>query len=383
MKDIYELFNDMDMDMNEFEEVEADELERARVKKMVRERIAQSGNSGGLEKRGKSRAWAAAVAIVIMAAGIGGLGLAFPAYAKEVPVVGDIFRFLDGGRRGVYDLYAESALDIDMVKADNGIEVALNQGVYDGKTLVLTYTIKTTKDYGENPHLDSAIEVNFAQGTAGSEGLKKVSPGVYVGQSNYTFFSEKENRDAISFRWSVSGLTDMDEGLKEEENMTTACRLNFNVSLKTLDYKVLDIAENQSLAQRVAVSLKRLSATPINTILYYAEEVPSNLVNSVQIAWEIKDDLGNVYAYNENGGQGKINGEMLKMEYVLTFKRLDPQAKTLFITPTLKLAHSQGGGVEISENGKETTSMYKELPAGIAAGEWTMKQVTIDISSLK
>ena len=43
MKDIYELFNDMDVDVNEFEEVEADELERARVKKMVREELAQSG----------------------------------------------------------------------------------------------------------------------------------------------------------------------------------------------------------------------------------------------------------------------------------------------------------------------------------------------------
>lgn len=58
--------------------------------------------------------------------------------------------------------------------------------------------------------------------------------------------------------------------------------------------------------------------------------------------------------YKENGGQGKISGEMLKMEYVVTFNRLDPQAKTLYITPTLKLVHSQGDGVAIAENGKET-----------------------------
>ncbi|WP_088189293.1 sigma-70 family RNA polymerase sigma factor [Desulfosporosinus sp. FKA] len=116
---------------------------------------------------------------------------------------------------------------------------------------------------------------------------------------------------------------------------------------------------------------------------YYAEEVPSDLVNSVQMAWEIKDDLGNVYAYNENGGQGKISGEMLKMEYVLTFNHLDPRAKTLFITPTLKLVHTQGGGVAMAENGEETPLEYKGLPAGVTPGEWTMKQVRIDISSLQ
>ncbi|MDO0823906.1 DUF4179 domain-containing protein [Desulfosporosinus nitroreducens] len=382
MKDIYELFNDMDLDLSEFQEVEGDELERARVKKMVREKIARS-NSGGLKKRKRSTALAVAAAIVILTAGIGGLGMAFPAYAKEVPVIGDIFRFLNGGRSGVYDLYTKSALDIDMVKADNGIEVTLNQGVYDGKTLSLTYTIKTAEDFGENPHLNSNLDVDFAEGTAGSEGLKKVSPGVYVGQSNYTFFSEKENRDTISFRWSVSGLTNIDEELGEEERKPTACRLNYSVSLKALDYKVLDVAENRDVAQQVAISLKRLSATPINTILYYAEEVPGDLADSVQMVWEIKDDLGNVYAYNENGGQGRISGEMLKMEYVLTFNHLDPQAKILFITPTLKLVHTQGGGVTIAENGEETPLVYKGLPAGIASGEWTMKQVRIDISSLQ
>ncbi|HWQ42197.1 MAG TPA: DUF4179 domain-containing protein [Desulfosporosinus sp.] len=368
--------------MNEFKEVEADELEKSRVKKMVRESIAKSGNSKGV-KRKKSTAMAAAAVIVIMVAGISGFGLAFPAYAKEVPVVGDIFRFLDDGRTGVYDLYTERALDIDMVKADNGIEVTLNQGVYDGRTLSLTYTIKTEKDFGENPYLNSAIDVNFTDGIAGREQLKRVSSGVYVGQSNYTFFSKKEDRDSISFRWSVSGMTNMDEGLKKEENKTTACRLNYSVSLNALDYTVVDIDENRDMAQNVAISLKRLSATPINTILYYNEEAPNNLSNSVQMDWEIKDDLGNVYAYEGNGGQGKIGGETIKMENVLTFNRLDPKAKTLFITPTLKLVHTQGGGVEIDNNGNETALIYEGLPAGTAAGEWTMKQVIVDVSSVK
>ena len=57
MKDIYEFFNDMDIDINEFKEVEADELEKARVKKIVRESIAQRSDSGKLKKRKKVRLW--------------------------------------------------------------------------------------------------------------------------------------------------------------------------------------------------------------------------------------------------------------------------------------------------------------------------------------
>ncbi|HHY25336.1 MAG TPA: DUF4179 domain-containing protein [Desulfitobacterium dehalogenans] len=382
MKDLYEFFNEIDIDLNEFEEAEVDELEKSRVKKRVRERIAETGHPGELKKRRKSKGMVAAAAAMIMTVGLSGFGLAFPAYAKEVPVIGDIFRFLDDGRTGVYDLYTEKALDIDMVKADNGIEVTLNQGVYDGRTLSFTYTIKTEKDFGESPYLDSWIVVDFAQGGAGSEQLKRVSPGVYVGQSNYTFFSEEEARDAISFRWKISGITNMEEGAGTGEYKKTPCKLNFSVSLNALDYTVVKIDANQDQAQNVAISLNRLSITPINTLLYYSEIVPNNLSNAVQMDWEIRDDLGNIYEYEGNGSHGKVGDELIEMESIITFKRLDPKAKTLLITPTLKLVPTQGGGVEIDENGNETQLSYEGLPEGVTAGEWTMKPISVDLSAV-
>ncbi|AFM00062.1 MULTISPECIES: DUF4179 domain-containing protein [Desulfitobacterium] len=382
MKDLYEFFNEIDIDLNEFEEAEVDELEKSRVKKRVRERIAETGHSGGLKKRRKSKGMVAVAAAMIMTVGLSGFGLAFPAYAKEVPVIGDIFRFLDDGRTGVYDLYTEKALDIDMVKADNGIEVTLNQGVYDGKTLSFTYTIKTEKDFGERPYLNSEVDVDFAQGSTGGEQLKRVSPGVYVGQSNYTFFSEEEARDSISFRWKISGMTNMEEGAEPKENKKTPCKLNFSVSLNTLDYTVVKIDANQDQVQNVAISLNRLSITPINTLLYYSEIVPNTLSHAAQMDWEIKDDLGNVYEYEGNGGHGKVGDKMTEMEHIITFKRLDPKAKTLLITPTLKLVPTQGGGVEFDENGHETRFSYEGLPEGVTAGEWTMKPISVDLSAV-
>lgn len=382
MKDLYDFFNEIDIDLNEFAEAEVDELEKSRVKQRVREGIAATGQPGGVKKRGKSKAMVAVAAAMLMTVGLSGFGLVFPAYAREVPVIGDIFRFLDDGRTGVYDLYMEKALDINMVKADNGIEVTLNQGIYDGRTLSFTYTIKTTEDFGERPYLNSRVEVDFAQGSTGSAQLKRVSPGVYVGQSNTTFFSEEEAREAISFRWRISGMTNMEESTETGDYPKTDCKLNFSVSLNALDYTVVKIDDNQTQAQNVAISLNRLSLTPINTLLYYSEIVPNNLSHAVQMDWEIKDDLGNVYEYEGNGGQGKVGDETTEMENIITFKRLDPKAKTLLITPTLKLVHSQGGGVAFDANGKETPLVYEGLPEGVDAGEWTMNPIRVDLSTV-
>lgn len=379
MKDIYEYFNEINIDPSELAEV--DELEKERVKKMVREKIAKTSQSAELKKGRKSKAMVAAVAILLLVGSISGFGVAFPAYAKEVPVVGDIFRFLDGGRTGVYDLYQESALDIDMVKADNGIELTLNQGVYDGRTLALTYTIKTEEDLGQSPRLDSDLHVRGVSGMSGSMQLRRINPGVYVGQSNYSFVSEEETREALSFRWHVAGIT-KDERAGQEIK-TKACNLNYSVALKTLAYKVVTIEKNQARVQNVAVSVSRLSLTPINTILYYSEISPNNLSRAVQLNWQIKDDLGNVYEYEGNGGQGQVGDETTEMEYSITFKPLDPKAKTLLITPTLKLAPTQGGGVTIDETGKETQLKSEGLPEGVTAGEWTMKQIIVDLSAVK
>lgn len=382
MKDLYDFFNEMDIDLNEFTEAEVDELEKSRVKQRVREGIAANGLPGGLKKRSRSKAMVAVAAAMVMTVGLSGFGLVFPAYAREVPVIGDIFRFLDDGRTGVYDLYTEKALDINMVKADNGLEVTLNQGVYDGRTLSLTYTIKTAEDFGERPYLSSRIEVDFAQGSAGSEQLERVSPGVYVGQSNTTFFSEEEAREAISFRWRISGMTNMEKRSETGDHPKADCKLNFSVSLNALDYTVVKIDDNQAQTQNVAISLKRLSLTPINTLLYYSEIIPNNLTHAVQMDWEIKDDLGNVYEYEGNGGQGKVGDETTEMENIITFKRLDSQAKTLSITPTLKLVRSQGGGMAFDASGKETPLVYEGLPEGIEAGEWTMEPIRVDLGTV-
>lgn len=378
MKDIYEMLNDIDIDLQELPATDVDDLEKLRVKKMVRREL--KGKVTTMNKRGRS-AIAAAVAVLVFA-GAGGASMAFPAYAKEVPVVGDIFRFLDQGKTGVYDLYESSALNIDMTRESKGIEITLNQGVYDGRTLSLTYTIKTEKDFGEFPFMKDDLVVRGIDGYTGGSQIEKVSPGVYVGHNSYTLFAENNQNhfENFKFDWTVKGLCNIETDGEPEE---VKLRMGYNVALEQLSNTSVKIQADKETLQGVTLQMDSLSATPINTMLYLTQETTEELARGVEIDWIIKDDLGTVYEFIDNGSSGRIEGDRITSQKIVTFGKLSDQAQKLYVTPILKLVHTSGGGISLDEEGNEERFSYEGLPEGVSPGEWKMKEITIDLSSLK
>ena len=144
MKDIYELLNDVDIDENEMEIMEVSEFEKEKVKKSLRKSIKK--NNGW-----KKKSLIAAALCCAMIGSVGAVGITNPAYAAEIPIVGDIFRFLDNGRTGVYDKYKENANEINVTKESNGVAITIKDAIFDGKTVSYTYEIKSDKDLGESP----------------------------------------------------------------------------------------------------------------------------------------------------------------------------------------------------------------------------------------
>lgn len=66
----------------------------------------------------------------------------------------------------------------------------------------------------------------------------------------------------------------------------------------------------------------------------------------------VRDDLGNVYTGEGQGGRGDAStGETT---WRTTFGKLDENAKQLIITPSFRFFSSSGGGVAINEDGTET-----------------------------
>ena len=143
MKDIYELLNDVSIDDNEFEEMEVTEFEKAKVKSALKKSIP---------RKKKRMDWKMNVAAAAIVLGLSAttLGLTFPAYAGNIPVIGDIFRFLDNGKTGLYDNYKEYSTEMNMTQESNGIKMTINDAVFDGETVAITYSIESDRDLGED-----------------------------------------------------------------------------------------------------------------------------------------------------------------------------------------------------------------------------------------
>src|SRR4051812_37553849 len=153
MKDIYEFFNDIAIDENECEEMEVSEIEKTRVKKALKKTIHEKKKWRNVKKN----VVAASIIVCISATTF---GLTFPAYAKNIPVIDDIFRFFDhdgsgliySGKEnisgndgtqkketGLYYEYKKFSNEINMTKESNGIKFTVNDAIFDGKTVTLTY----------------------------------------------------------------------------------------------------------------------------------------------------------------------------------------------------------------------------------------------------
>ncbi|WP_047155358.1 DUF4179 domain-containing protein [Aneurinibacillus tyrosinisolvens] len=344
MKDIYELLNDITIDENEFEEMEVNELEKAKVNKALKQSI---------NKKKKMKSWKKNVAVASIIAGLSvtTFGIAFPTYANSLPVIGDIFRFLDNGRAGLYDDYKEYSNEMNITQESKGIKVTINDAIFDGKTVFLTYSLKSEQDLGEKPAILGNLDIKGSKGMTGSSQILKVNENNYVGLVKAANVGLND-KDTVKVKWGLDRiLTDRQEEIKGD--------WNFALTLKATDSDVKLIGRSAE-QDGVKVNIEKLSLTPMSFIVYYDQEVSKEIRNKwdeVEIDLKIKDDLGNSYSGEGNGGTGK---DSYNMSWSKTFQKLDKNATKLFVTPHITLRNyssSNHGGVELTENRENKISV--------------------------
>lgn len=367
-KDIYQLLNEMDFEESEMEEMETSELDKAKVKKTLKASIRRNRKKQGWKMK-------AVAAVAICGIAISSLGLAFPAYAGNVPIIGDVFRFLDNGRTGIYDNYQEYSSAVNLTKESNGVKITINDAIYDGKTVLLTYLIESEKDLGDQPYIGSWVDIKGTDGGTGSDQISKVGQNQYVGMITGSRLDEK-NPEVVKVQWKVDSITV--EETQEEING----KWDFSISLKASDNHV-QLIEKGTEQGGVAVTVDKIAVTPMSFIVYYNQLVSKEVSDKwhdadVEIA--IMDDLGNQYAGVGNGGYGKDD----QMNWSMTFQKLDPAATKLFITPTVTLVEytsENHGGVEITGVGSNQSVKQISIPTKEGKGreEFTLDDIIIEL----
>lgn len=357
MKDIYELLNDASIDPNEFEEMEVTELEKAKLKISLKQSISKKKMPGWKTN--------VAVASIMLCLSGAALGSAFPAYASGIPVIGDIFKYLDNGKTGVYDNYKELSTAMNMKEESNGIKVTIYDAIFDGKTVSMTFSIESEKDLGENPTTQGNPKLEGAKGTSGLSTISKVGENRYVGLYQTTDVTDRTS-DVVGITWDLSSIVNTDTKEESKGDWEFAFSLNATVSEALLS--------GQSAEQGgVKVSVEKISIAPMSFIVYYDQNV-SEIVRSkwqgVDVELQIKDDLGNAYSGQINGGVGS---DSYNISWNETFGKLDPNASKLIVTPRVMLRSD----VKTMDNGSEGISLLTKLKKGTE--EFALNDIVIEL----
>ncbi|WP_297633315.1 DUF4179 domain-containing protein [uncultured Clostridium sp.] len=164
-REIYELLNGIEINENDFAEVEVSELERMKVKKKLKKSIKK--------KNYKKYALAAGI---VLSVGIGAVTVE-PVFAYNIPILGDLLLEKEI-QNNAYKDYAEV---IGETKEHRGVKVTLNSAVIDENNLSVSFDIYDEKGRisEENPEIlaigiGSGLYINGEEFFGGGSGDWKI-----------------------------------------------------------------------------------------------------------------------------------------------------------------------------------------------------------------
>lgn len=355
MKDIFELLNEIDVEDTDMIEMEVTDIERQNVKDYLKTNLKNKIKY----KKYRVAAIAATVCLTLTATAIG-INIINPTYAANIPIVGDIFKFLDRGQSGIYDKFKDNANEINTIKKDSGVEIKITDAIFDSITVYYTYEIKTDEDLGDELIiLDEYLNIKGIDGQGGGSQIKRIAPKTYVGQSSRTLDKEM---DKVECKLNFKDIHYRQNNSEEFKILKGKWNFDFKLdSIATNKYIV-----NKSVVQdNIKINIESIIDTPISSIVKYTLETldDNNFIKSItnKSGWikgstEITatDDCGNVYnEFSASGGHGE-NGVMT---YIQAFNTIDKNANKLIVTPKISFG-AKGGEISIDENGNEVYIEY-------------------------
>lgn len=271
----------------------------------------------------KKQVVAVAAAVII---GTTAFGMAFPTQAKEIPIIGNVFEYLSKYTYGNYAEYKDFSKSLDMVREDKGIKITLNDAIYDGTTVMVTYTLESDKDLGDDIDVRDYLDIKgYVGGMSGSSGVYRVNENTYIGFMRMTL---DEIRDELNVRLKFDNITN-------HKDLDIKGKWAFKFNIKKTDTDIL--MTNKGVEKDgVTVNIDKIIFTPMSTIIHYSQQVTEDEMKGYFSAYtmlvEVKDDLGNVYSGEGNGGSGTDS----LMKFSSTYEKIDKNATKLIITPKVE-----------------------------------------------
>ncbi len=326
MKDIYELLNDVEIDLEEYNNAPLDASYKRKLKSMLRKRLQKNGQRWlGLVK---AIAIACSITLIILFATY----RISPVFATSIPLVGNIIKNITGYEYEEFDRYTSI---INETKEKDNLKITLNEVMLDDNQLRLAFTIKTTDYMIKNlvSIMTPTVEINGEQfSQSGVSGI-----GEYEDEKTLiwiTTFDVHDQKLPSQMKLDVYFENLVFEQDNAENIMLKgpwAFQLNLSketIRTKTEDYHIgREISHNKT-----SMELQEMTITPLTTYVSFKfkGEAPLDLI--------LRDDQGRELMIETSGygDQGLLETIGHYMTGSMSFSAVPKDSKELKIIPYYK-----------------------------------------------
>lgn len=279
MKDAYEMLNDVQIDLKEYDESPLNDIEKKKIKNTLKKKIKPK------KSLGKKVAMAAGVLLLVSIVGYN----SNPSFASNIPLVGGIIKEITGYGNSDFDKYTNV---IDQSVELNGFKVTLKEVVLDDNELRIATTFDSKdKDIKHKfLTLHPKVYINGKWLNVGGGGRKHTEDdGSYLTIDNLDIMKEDIPKN-ISMKVVYEGVKviDPDTG-KEIENVKGPWEFKFNVSKEkiTAETRSYKIGKNLSTPGGGKMELEKLTSSPLTTGISFKLRDKDEFYNFI-----IRDDKG-------------------------------------------------------------------------------------------
>lgn len=322
------------LNIDEVDLMEVSQLEKQRVKqKVIKSKQKRS-------KKVLFRNIAIASAIAFGATVTTGL---IPSFAAQIPFIQNVLSYFQN-EGNFYEKYDEFATTVGEVQSSNGVTIMIDNAVYDGTSITISYAIETTENLGEQPTALNNLNLTDTAGLTGMTGsstVKKIGDTTYVGVYKLTphFIGNKE-RDKVFIKWEPEKITDYESGLTVKGDWA----FNFSLSKVNVVKQLVNVTRE---SRGVTLKFNEINRTDVSTVLHYEQLIDEKIYNQwadVGVKFEIVDNLGTSYHVKNNGASSNDGG--VTFHGSDTMGAINNKAIKLIVTPTFIFSLGEGKGHE-------------------------------------
>ncbi|WP_249365680.1 DUF4179 domain-containing protein [Cytobacillus citreus] len=246
-----------------FEEVSFNADDRHQVHTVLKERKVRRNVFG----KGKRALVPVIIGIMILCAGIYLPSNPVLALSK-LPFFESIFQFF--GDSGLKDATKENKQNVQHQKSEDGMSMEIQEAVYDGKRLSISYVIKSEKPIKNYTSRMVNFYIPFdgfqKGGYISNDQFKQVSDHEVIGYSTFTSESEMPNDIMVDFVYK--GTTDYTSDKQKE------FKFLFEVPIKkTTKIDTVVFNKKKSFGEE-ELKLKQISLSPISTVINLQYKAP-------------------------------------------------------------------------------------------------------------